>query len=87
MKLQASNLKEHIETTLKKVNLFLHLKGNSVSVQFGHTDMSSDALVQNIYAILEYLDQHFPGKFENIKGIHAYLAMAGSIPIYMSFSK
>ncbi|KAJ8923218.1 hypothetical protein NQ315_001773 [Exocentrus adspersus] len=87
VKLHVTKLKEHIDKALSKAYFFLHMKGNSFSVQFGHDKMPVQDLVDNVYAVIEGLDKEFPGKFENIKGIHVCATRAAPLPIYLSFKK
>ncbi|CAH1967904.1 unnamed protein product [Acanthoscelides obtectus] len=84
VKLHATNLHDHIEKALSKTILNLHLKSSSYNVQFGHTKMESNKLVENLKGVIEFLDSNFPGKFENIKSIHMYATRSTSIPIYVS---
>lgn len=87
VKLQATKLKEHIDKALSKAFFFLHQKGDSYCVQFGHDKMEVQDLVDNVFAVIECLNKEFPGGFENIKGLHVSSTKTTSIPIYSSFSK
>ncbi|KAJ8932423.1 hypothetical protein NQ314_014680 [Rhamnusium bicolor] len=85
VKLHVTKLKDHIEKALSKVFCHIHLKGDSFIVQIGHNKMDLQDLVENVFSIMECLNKEFPGGFDNIKGLHAFIARAPSIPIYMSF--
>ncbi|XP_074040868.1 uncharacterized protein [Leptinotarsa decemlineata] len=84
VKLQSSNLKDHVNKMLSKVFFHLHLKGDSYTFQFGHNKMSTEQLVENLCSAFEFLENQFPGGFENIKGLHVFAPRTPSIPIYIS---
>lgn len=87
VKLQVTKLKEHLNSTLSKTLLHLHLKGNNYSLQVGHSKMSIDQLKQNIQCIKEFLENTFPGGFNNIISIQVFAPRSSSIPLYSSTSK
>ncbi|VEN37418.1 unnamed protein product, partial [Callosobruchus maculatus] len=84
IKIHVSNLQDHIEKALSKTIVNLHLKSASYSIQFGHTKMEFDKLVDNLIGVVEYLSNSFPGKFENIKSMHVFAPRSTSIPVYVS---
>lgn len=86
VKLDSKQLKQHLETALKKTQFQLHLKGDSYMVQFGHSGMKIDELVENVYTVVDNLNTQFPGKIDNIRGINVYANRATPLPIYLSLS-
>ncbi|XP_057661143.1 ribosomal L1 domain-containing protein 1-like [Diorhabda carinulata] len=84
VKLQSNYLKEHIDKQLSKSFCHLHLKGDCYNVRVGHSKMEVQQIVENVISVVEYLDEKFPGGFENIKGLHISAERSTSIPIYMS---
>lgn len=84
VKLQSTNLKDHIDKQLSKSFCHLHLKGDCYNVQVGHSKMEVQQIVENVISVVEYLAEKFPGGFENIKGLHISAERSTSIPIYMS---
>lgn len=87
VKLQSTNLKHHIEETLKKTSLYWHSKGDSFMVQFGNSKMTMDQLVQNVYCLLEGLSKELPGGFANIRSLNVTTFRGLNVPIYVSLSK
>nr|CAH7744515.1 unnamed protein product [Callosobruchus chinensis] len=84
VKLHVSNLQDHIEKALSKTIVNLHLKSASYSIQFGHTKMEFDKLVDNLIGVVEFLSTSLPGKFENIKSLHVFAPRSTSIPVFVS---
>lgn len=87
VKLQMTKLKEHIDKTLSKTFLHLHLKGNCYTVQVGHSKMTITELQENFQSIIEFLEKDFPGGMDNIMGIQIFAPRVPSIPVYFSSSK
>nr|CAI5862108.1 unnamed protein product [Callosobruchus analis] len=84
VKMYVSNLQDHIERALSKTIVNLHLKSASYSIEFGHTKMEFDKLVDNLIGVVDFLSTSFPGRFENIKSMHVFAPRSTSIPIYVS---
>lgn len=84
VKLQVSNLKGHIDKALSKTQFHLTNKGDSFLVQFGHSDMDMDALIDNVISCVDFLNKEFPGGFDNVRSYNIYSFRASSIPIYLS---
>lgn len=87
VKLQMSKLKEHINKTLLKTYFHLHLQGNSYTVQVGHSKMTLKELENNIQCVKFFLENEFPGGFNNVLGINIFAPRVSSIPVYCSVSK
>ncbi|KAF7265795.1 uncharacterized protein LOC143206905 [Rhynchophorus ferrugineus] len=85
-KLQATNLKSQIENALKKVFFQMSFKGDSHMVQFGHSKMPLKALIENVYSVVEFLSNNFPGKMQNIRSLYVNVHRGTSIPIYLSMT-
>ncbi|KAJ8974710.1 hypothetical protein NQ317_000376 [Molorchus minor] len=47
--------------------------------------MDTRKMVENVFSIVEFLNNNFPGGFANIKGLQVNAHRATSIPIYASF--
>lgn len=87
VKLQMTKLKEHIDKTLSKTFLHMHLKGNCNTVQFGHSKMTIKELQENFQSITEFLEKDFPGGMNNIMGLQIFAPRISSIPVYFSSGK
>lgn len=87
VKLQVTKLKEHIDKTLSKTFLHMHLRGNCYTVQFGHSKMTIKELQDNFQSIKEFLEKDFPGGINNIMGLQIFAPRVSSIPVYFSSSK
>ncbi|CAG9865156.1 unnamed protein product [Phyllotreta striolata] len=84
VKLNAKNLKEHIDVQLSKSFFHIHLKGDCYFADIGTSHMDAPKIVENFVSAVEFLDKEFPGGFQNIKGLHVKSVRAASIPVYVS---
>lgn len=50
-------------------------------------DMSSSEISQNIITVCNYISEHFPGGWINIRSLHIKGLRSIAVPIYMSLSK
>lgn len=84
VKLQVTKLREHIDKSLSKTLLHLHFKGNSYTVQVGHSKMKIDELTDNVQSVTKFLEKDFPGGLNNIISIQVMAPRTTSIPVYVS---
>lgn len=87
IKLESSKLKESIEAALKKTHLHLHSNSDSYIVQIGHSNMTNDEIVDNVFALIESLEKEFPGGWENIRNLYLKGPRTQSLPVYVTLSK
>ncbi|CAH0564939.1 unnamed protein product [Brassicogethes aeneus] len=83
IKLWCTQLKKHIDASLLKTQFNVTGHGDSYTIQFGHSDMDTKDLVENVFSLIEGLDKQFPGGFNNIKLMQIFTQHATPIPIYL----
>lgn len=87
VRLQSTNLKDHIQGALRRTPLYLHSKGDSFVVQVGHSKMDHGELVENCFCVFKGLEEKFYGGFGNIRSINLFAHRGLTIPIYTTLSK
>lgn len=87
IKMNASNLKDHVEKALKKTIMKAYSKGDSYLVQVGHSKMLEEDVFENICEIVDELSDIFPGRFDNVRQLGLKTATGVLVPIYLTLSK
>jgi ribosome biogenesis protein UTP30 len=69
---------------IKKVvdSTYMHLKGKSITIRFGHTSMRSNDVVENIKVGLEFALQKIQNGWKDIQSIHVKTAYSSALPVY-----
>jgi ribosome biogenesis protein UTP30 len=80
------NVKKCIDVGLRTSMLRLSEGPTSVIV-IGHTGMSRDKLKENVLALVQQLQNRYPGGEANIRSIALKLPLSLSLPLYVTLSK
>ena len=69
---------------IKKVvdSTYMHLKGKSITIRFGHTSMRSNDVVDNIKVGLEFALQKIQNGWKDIQSIHVKTSYSSALPVY-----
>jgi len=69
---------------IKKVvdSTYMHLKGKSITIRFGHTSMRSNDVVDNVKVGLEFALQKIQNGWKGIQSIHVKTSYSSALPIY-----
>ncbi|KAF2898166.1 hypothetical protein ILUMI_08007 [Ignelater luminosus] len=84
IKMDASNLKDHVEKALKKTIMKMHSKGDSYLVQVGHSKMREEDVFENICEVIDELSDVFPGSLDNIRQLGLKTVKGLTVPIYLT---
>ncbi|XP_001603368.1 ribosomal L1 domain-containing protein CG13096 [Nasonia vitripennis] len=82
--MERKNLKEVIDSSLKKTCIQIHGHGDSSIIQIGTCSMKVEHIADNILAVVEDLSKNFPGGWENIRSLRIKAPLSLAIPIYVS---
>ncbi|KAF5287502.1 hypothetical protein FQA39_LY04130 [Lamprigera yunnana] len=84
VKMDTPDLQQHFNMALKKTILKLHSKGDTYSVQIGHSFMTEDQICGNVLQAANEFEKVFPGGFENIRLLGVKGESGMLIPIYLT---
>ena len=86
---QADNLSDEIDVTLRKV-FYKHVgRGITQSIQVGKHSMSNDQIAENIIDLIRQFGDIHPGGYKNVYKLHLrpQMNISVSIPIYVSLGE
>lgn len=82
--LTRGNIKASIESALKKTQMHIHSKGNTLITEIGSAKMKIDDIVSNVSSVVKALNEMLPGGWDNIRSLHLKTHLSIAIPIYMT---
>ena len=67
---------------LFKDSTYMHLNGQNITIRFGHTAMSANAITKNVLSGVEFAVAKIPHQWGAIHSIHLKSSDSASLPIY-----
>jgi len=86
IRIKRKNLKDEISAKLMKASILLNESGQTKAVQVGHVEMNSTQIAENVVAICNYIGDHLPSGWDNIRSLHIKTARSIALPIYKSLA-
>ncbi|KAM9101097.1 ribosomal L1 domain-containing protein 1 isoform X1 [Sarcophilus harrisii] len=82
--LTTQDLSEHINRIVQGTTLTVTNHGSLNTARVGHTGMSVEHLVENIFAAVDVLSEKLPEKWESVKYLHLKTEKSLSLPVFSS---